>query len=233
MSCHVPFFGGLTATDLTAMLHDPFPDVSYIYHLDSVAGTLGYQSREGDFQGQLPLAPMLGTIGVAPAANEARTSLVPGPFGGNMDCLDVRSGTTVYLGVNVEGALLSIGDGHYRQGEGEACGSAIEGSMNSVLVVELLKGVWTRWPRMETDTHWSAVGSRGRWRTRGGSARSGWCAGSASCTGWTRWTLPLLSQISQAPLANVVDANYSVVAKVPKALLPAATAYRRHARAAA
>ena len=45
----------------------------------------------------------------------------------------MRAGTTCYLGVNVEGALFSIGDGHYRQGEGEVCGVAVEGAMDTVL----------------------------------------------------------------------------------------------------
>lgn len=58
---------------------------------------------------------MLGTVGLAPAANEVRSSLVPERFGGNMDTPEMRAGTTAYFGVNTEGALFSIGDGHYRQ----------------------------------------------------------------------------------------------------------------------
>jgi hypothetical protein len=54
-----------------------------------------------------------------------RSSLVPDAFGGNMDTPEMRAGTTCYLGVNVPGALLSLGDGHARQGEGETCGVAV------------------------------------------------------------------------------------------------------------
>ncbi len=67
---------------------------------------------------------MHGTVGVAPAAFEARSSLVPDAHSGNMDTPEMRAGVTCYLGVNVEGALLSLGDGHCRQGEGESCGVA-------------------------------------------------------------------------------------------------------------
>ena len=102
---------------------------------------------------------MLGTVGVAPAGGEVRSSLVPDRFGGNMDTPQMRAGATVFLGVNVEGALFSIGDGHYRQGEGEACGTAVEGAMTTTLIVELVKGGAPAWPRIEDDTHWMTVGS--------------------------------------------------------------------------
>ena len=161
-SATIPFFGGLTSTDRTVMLQEALPEVTWIYEVDSAAGTVGFQSHFGDFKVALPLAPMLGTVGVAPAGGEVRSSLVPERFGGNMDTPDMRAGTTVYLGVNVEGALFSIGDGHYRQGEGEACGTAVEGAMNSTIIVELIKGsrsIAPAWPRLETDDHWIVVGS--------------------------------------------------------------------------
>ena len=120
---------------------------------------VGFQSRFGDLEIALPIETMLGTVGVAPPAGEVRTSLVPERFGGNMDTPEMKVGTTVYLGVNVEGALFSIGDGHYRQGEGESCGTAVEGAMNSVIMVELLKGNAPLWPRLENDDYWMVVGS--------------------------------------------------------------------------
>ena len=55
--------------------------------------------------------------------------------------------------------MFSIGDGHYRQGEGEACGTAVEGAMTTTLIVELIKGDAPGWPRIEDDTHWMTVGS--------------------------------------------------------------------------
>ena len=90
---------------------------------------------------------MHGTVGVAPASMEARSSLVPEAHGGNMDTPEMRAGVTCFLGVNVEGALFSLGDGHCRQGEGESCGCAVEAAMDTVVILDLIKGVATPWPR--------------------------------------------------------------------------------------
>ena len=164
---------------------------------------------------------MLGTVGVAPAGGEVRSSLVPDRFGGNMDTPQMRAGSTVFLGVNVEGALFSIGDGHYRQGEGEACGTAVEGAMTSTLIVELVKGGAPGWPRIEDDTHWMTVGS---YRPM----EDAWRIGNAELVHWLAElyglhpmdAYQLLSQIAEVPVANVVDANYSVVVKAAKCYCP-------------
>jgi acetamidase/formamidase len=177
---------------------------------------------------------MLGTVGVAPAGREVRSSLVPDKFGGNMDTPEMRPGTTVYLGVNVEGALFSVGDGHYRQGEGESCGTAVEGAMDVTLVVELIKGGAPEWPRLEHDDDYVVVGSSR-------PLEDAWRASQVGMVGWLGElygldpldAYQLLTQISLSPLANVVDVNYSAVTKVPKQFLPAADAYggmHRHLR---
>lgn len=225
-SSTIPFFGGLTNTDRTAMLQPPLPERTWIYDLDRAAGTVGFRAQSSDLQVELPIDPMLGTVGLAPAGAEVRSSLVPDTFGGNMDTPEMRAGVTCFLGVNVEGALFSVGDGHYRQGEGEACGTAVEGAMDVTLVVDLVKGAAPAWPRIESDTHLMVVGSsrplEDAWR--------------ASQVDMIRWLgelyglddldgYQLLTQISEVPIANVVDANYSAVTKVDKRLLPAATAY--------
>ena len=158
-SAAIPFFGGMTSTDRVVTLQEPLPDTTWIYELDRDRGTVGFVARHSDHRIELPIEPMLGTVGVAPAGGEVRSSLVPDRFGGNMDTPQMRAGSTVFLGVNVEGAMFSIGDGHYRQGEGEACGTAVEGAMTSTLIVELLKGGAPGWPRIEDDTHWMTVGS--------------------------------------------------------------------------
>lgn len=225
-SAAIPFFGGLTSTDRTATLQDPLPDTTWIYEVDTARQTVGFQARFGDLAVELPLEPMLGTIGVAPPGGEVRSSLVPERFGGNMDSPEVKPGTTVYLGVNVEGGLFSLGDGHYRQGEGEACGTAVEGAMNSTIIVELIKGRAPAWPRLETDDHWMAVGSSR-------PMEDSWRIGQVEMVRWFEElhglhpmdAYQLLSQITEVPIANVVDANYSVVVKARKALLPAARAF--------
>ena len=148
------------------------PEQTWIYQLDRERGTVHFEAQRSSLSLELPLAPMLGTVGVAPPNREVRSSLVPDTFGGNMDTPEMKAGTTCFLGVNVEGALFSVGDGHYRQGEGESCGTAVEGAMDVTLIVELIKGgrrppgrAWST----TTTTPWSA--RPGRWRTRGGPAR--------------------------------------------------------------
>ncbi|MGB6583246.1 MAG: acetamidase/formamidase family protein, partial [Streptosporangiaceae bacterium] len=139
-STTVPLFGALTGTHLTALLQDPLPEVVWLWQLDAAARTCRFSARRSSFEVDLPMDPMHGTVGVAPANLEVRSALVPDAFGGNMDTPEMRTGVTCYLGVNVEGALLSLGDGHARQGEGETCGVAVECAMNTVLVVDLIKG---------------------------------------------------------------------------------------------
>lgn len=226
VSAAIPFFGGMTGTDRVVNLQQPLPDTTWIYELDRAASTVSFSARFSDLTLPLPLEPMLGTVGVAPAGGEVRTSLVPDRFGGNMDSPEVRAGATVYLGVNVEGALLSIGDGHYRQGEGEACGTAVEGAMTTTLIVDLIKGSAPAWPRVEDDHAWSTIGSSR-------PLEDSWRISNAELVRWigdlygldTMDAYQLLSQVSRAPIANVVDANYSVAVKAPKDLMPSATAY--------
>jgi acetamidase/formamidase len=71
---------------------------------------------------ELPLRPMLGCVGVAPARKEAISTAAPGAFGGNMDYAFMGAGVKLMLPVNEPGALLFLGDGHARQGEGEGGG---------------------------------------------------------------------------------------------------------------
>ena len=233
-SCTIPLFGGLTSTDRTATLQDPLPERTWIYEVDRARWTVAFQAQASELRLELPMDPMLGTVGVAPAAGEVRSSLVPDTFGGNMDSPEMRAGATCYLGVNVDGALFSVGDGHYRQGEGEACGTAVEGAMDVTLIVDLIKGGGPAWPRIETDDVLAVVGSsrplEDAWRV----SQVGMVTWLSELFGLDKLdAYQLLSQISLAPLANVVDANYSAVTKVVKALLPPAAAYHgmhRHLR---
>ena len=222
----IPFFGGLTSIPVSPTLQDALPERTWIYEYDSATETLGFSARGSDFHVALPANPMLGTVGVAPARREVRTSLVPDYFGGNMDTPEMAAGATCYLRVNVEGALFSLGDGHYRQGEGESCGTAVEGAMNVTAIVDLIKAAGPAWPRIENDTHLMCIGS-------GRPLEEAWRAGQVEMIGWLGElygldrldAYQLLSQISQVPIANVVDTNYSAVTKVDKRLLPVSPAY--------
>ena len=225
-SAAIPFFGGMTSTDRVVTLQDPLPDTTWIYELDRDRKTVAFAARHSDHRIELPVEPMLGTVGVAPAGGEVRSSLVPDRFGGNMDTPEMRAGSTVFLGVNVEGAMFSVGDGHYRQGEGEACGTAVEGAMTTTLIVELIKGRAPGWPRIENDSHLMTIGSSR-------PMEDSWRIGNAELVHWVGQlcglhpmdAYQLCSQIAQVPIANVVDANYSVVVKAAKTLIPGANAY--------
>ncbi|MDF2825907.1 MAG: Acetamidase/Formamidase, partial [Mycobacterium sp.] len=204
----IPFFGGLTSVPASPTLQAALPERTWIYEYDSAAKTLGFQAQGSDFYLDLPANPMLGTVGVAPGRREVRSSLVPDSFGGNMDTPEMAAGATCYLGVNVPGALFSLGDGHYRQGEGESCGTAVEGAMHVTAIVDLIKGGGPAWPRLETDTHLMCIGS-------GRPLEEAWRAGQVEMITWLGElygldrldAYQLLTQISQVPIANVVDTN--------------------------
>lgn len=138
-----------------------------------------------------------------------------------MDTPEIRRGSTVYLGVNVEGAMLSFGDGHARQSEGETCGVAVECAMDTVLVVDLIKGgPPTAWPRLEDDEFVMTTGSA---RPLEDACR----IALAELVSWVREVTglssmdayQLVSQTALTPVANVVDTNYTVVAKMAKRYL--------------
>jgi len=107
----------------------------------------------------LPIAPFFGSIGVAPPPLVGRiSSRPPGWHGGNLDNKDLVAGSVLYLPVHVPGALLSIGDGHALQGDGEVTGTALETSLRGTFELRVLKGQRLRWPRAETPTHYIAMG---------------------------------------------------------------------------
>jgi amidase len=78
----------------------------------------------------LPVAPMIGVIGVAPARGAILTG-TPGEHGGNMDCREIRAGSSVFLPINSDGALLAMGDIHALMGDGEVviCGAETAGEI--------------------------------------------------------------------------------------------------------
>src|SRR5262249_54082585 len=107
----------------------------------------------------LPMAPFFGSIGVAPSPLTGRvSSRPPGANGGNLDNKDLVAGSVLYLPVHARGALLSIGDGHARQGDGEVTGTAVETSLRGTIELRLRKGQRLRWPRAETPTAYIAMG---------------------------------------------------------------------------
>lgn len=237
VSAAFPLFGALTSTHETATLQDPLEERVWFYDIDLERWTATYRARNSDFVLDLPLDPMHGVVGVAPAGGEVRLVVTPSNHGGNMDTPEVRAGTTVYLPVNVPGALLAIGDGHARQGEGEVIGTGLECAMDSVIAVEVVKGAAPAWPRLEDDEHLMTTGSVRPLEDAFRISQKELVEWTSSLTGLDALdALQLVSQLGLAPAANVCDPNYTMVAKLPKWAIANAQAYggaHRRLRAAA
>lgn len=100
----------------------------------------------------VPLRPHFGTMGVAPAAPERVSSVPPGDHGGNVDNWRVGAGGRMFYPVQVPGALLSVGDPHVSQGDGEISGTALESSLNGLLRLTIRRDLPFTVPVLETST---------------------------------------------------------------------------------
>ncbi|MCO6186628.1 acetamidase/formamidase family protein [Rhizobium sp. L1K21] len=137
-TANIPGFG---------LLADQFPDTAlHIWNYDSV----GLRPALYGQHAQVPLKPFAGTIGNAPAERGKHSIIPPRRVGGNMDIRDLAAGSVLYLPVEVSGALLSVGDTHAAQGDGEVCGTAIESPMDAVMTIDLIKGANLKMPRFST-----------------------------------------------------------------------------------
>jgi acetamidase/formamidase len=232
VSSTFPHFGALTSTHTTATLQPPLEERVWRYDVDVAAGVVRYHARRSDLVVELPLDPMHGTVGVAPGAFEARVTLVPDVHGGNMDTPELRAGVTVYFGVNAPGALFAIGDGHARQGHGEVTGVAVEAAMRTTVVVDVIKGAATPWPRLESDAVLMSTGSARPLEDAYRISQHDLVGWTAELTGLDELdAYQLLGQAGEAAVANVCDPNYTMVAKVAKSYLGRPSAYGgAHAR---
>jgi acetamidase/formamidase len=216
-----PGFGALNSTSYTPMLHAPLPERIWFYDIDTRANTATFHALDSSYSVAIPMQPFLGCIGVAPAGGEARSSVVPAEFGGNMDAPEVRPGYTLYLPVNVSGALLFIGDGHAAQGDGEVAGTGIEVPLRVRLQVDVIKGRKFAWPRFENDTSLFAVGA---YRPLDDSLRIAftelvsWIHDAYGLSSLDAYEL--LSKVAKIHLTEMVDPNYVVIASIEKRFLP-------------
>lgn len=101
----------------------------------------------------VPLRPHFGTMGVAPAAPGRHSSIPPGDHGGNIDNWRIGAGGTMYYPVQVAGGLLSVGDPHVSQGDGEVSGTALEASLTGLLRISIARDVPFDVPTLDTATH--------------------------------------------------------------------------------
>jgi acetamidase/formamidase len=216
-----PGFGALNSTSYTPMLHPPLPEKIWFYPIDKASNTATFKALDSNFSVKIPLHPFFGCIGVAPAGGEARSSVVPAEFGGNMDAPEVSVGNTVYLPVNVAGALLFLGDGHAAMGDGEIAGTAIEVALTARVQVSVIKGRKIAWPRFENDSTIMAVGA---YRPLDDALRIaftelvGWIHSDYGLSNLDAYEL--LSKVAKIHLDEMVDPNYVVVASIDKKFLP-------------
>ena len=212
----------VAADSRTRMLNDPLPGRRFVWRLDRTrnVGTLDLP-RSASKSIEMPLRPMLGRLAVAPQGEEAFGGLWPGDFGGNMDTSDAREGTTVYLPIFHNGALFYFGDGHALQGDGEICGSGLETTMDVTLQFDLIKGRRIRWPRMEDAEDIMVAGSGRPLVDAFRIAQVELIEWLVAEYGFDRLeAYQVVSQGGHSRIANVVDPNYTVMAKFPKRLLP-------------
>jgi acetamidase/formamidase len=199
------------------------------WEIDVERGTARPQKAEGcidppeALQGlELPLAPMLGCFGVAPARGQAISTATSGPHGGNMDYRGFTEGVTAYFPVAVPGALLHVGDGHGTQGDGEIVGTGIETSFEVELTCRVHKGTPIRWPR----------GENGEFIFTVGNARPLDQAVQHATAEMLRWlgedygldlraASILMGQAVRYEVGNVFDPAYTAVCKMPRRLLRA------------
>jgi len=107
---------------------------------------------------KIPIRPMVGVIGTAPAGEPINNG-TPDKHGGNMDCKEIAVGAAIYLPVNVDGALLSMGDIHAVMADGEACGTGAEVSGEILVKVDVLKNCTRPTPFIENSTHYMPLAS--------------------------------------------------------------------------
>ena len=191
------------------------------WYVDAEAGTATLVKPE-TMLGRLtlPLAPMLGCFGVAPPGGQAISTGTSAEHGGNMDYRGFTSGVTVYFPVFVPGALISMGDGHALQGDGEIAGTGIEISFDVQFTVHLRKGKRIHWPRGENADYIFTVGN----------ARPLDQAVQHATTEMIRWLREdygldpvgasiLMGQCVEYDLGNMFDPAYTMVCKLSKPVL--------------
>jgi amidase len=208
VSAFIPYFGGLTSTRFTRTLQEPLPEKVWVYALRDGWLSCGPRLR-------FPWRPFTGTIGTAPEL-EAISALTPFDHGGNMDVPDTKPGNTVYLPVRVPGAYFFTGDCHAGQGDGELCGVALEITAKVTVQLDLIKNKPIAWPRIESPDELMATGSA---RPMEDAARIAYTelVGWLVELGWDRWeAYEALTQIGRLHVGNMVDTNYTLVAKIAK-----------------
>jgi len=204
-------------SDLAVKMKDGGKQVRW--HLDAQHGVANTE-KPGEHLARyaVPLRPMLGCVAAAPnSAQAAPGAGDSGRWGGNMDFNEIVEGATVYLPVNVPGALLYVGDGHAAQGDGELNGNALETSMDVEFTVDVIPKKQIMAPRVESATHIMAMGL-------GGSLDDAFRTATANMAQWLtdeyKLTPSELAQVlgtsAEYKVSEVADRNAGIVLKINK-----------------
>ena len=211
-TCLPPFFGGLTSTNKSPSLQSPLPEIVRKVHITEQDVIWSDRMR-------FPYEPFIGTIGTSPELDSIN-SLTPESHGGNMDLPDVRPQNTIYLPIRAPGALLFVGDCHATQGDGELCGVAIEFATKTTIKVDLVKNWTIEWPRIESDEFIMSVGSSRPMEDAAKIAYADLISWMEKDYGFDRYDAYfILSQIGRLRVANMVDPNYTIGARIDKGYL--------------
>ncbi len=204
-------------SDWAVKMKDGFKNVRW--HLDLANGIASPEKpAEHLTHYSVPVRPMLGCVAVAPGSTQAPPGTGDsGRYGGNMDFNEITEGATVYLSVNVPGALLYFGDGHAVQGDGELNGNALETSMDVEVTVNVIANKHVPGPRVESQTHLMAMGLAG-------SLDDAFREATANMASWLTDEYKLtpsevaqvLGTASEYKVSEVADRNAGMILKINK-----------------
>lgn len=171
---------------------------------------------------KIPIDPMIGVIGVAPAEEDGDwTTDTPWKHGGNMDTTDIKEGNTLYLPVNQKGGLLALGDCHAVMGDGELCFTGLEIPALVTLQVDVIKNKKINWPIIENDKETMIIAS-------GKTIDEAIYTGTDEAVKFLIKGLDfdwedayvLASLIVDLRISQVVDPTMTIRAAIPKEILP-------------
>jgi len=211
-----------TALETGTLLEQAKSDNGFTaWKIDAAAGTASVINPDGKLAPfTIKLSPMLGCVGVAPSHDETLGSGHLGAFGGNMDSPEIREGVTLYFPVFQPGALFYLGDGHAEQGDGELPGQGLETSMDVQFTVDLIPNISLGQMRVENKDFVMVMGTGGTVDAAMRSATSGmsrWLAATYHLNAHD--IAAVLGTEMKYEIAEVVDSEYDVVAKVSKEAL--------------
>ncbi|MDB5526632.1 MAG: putative acetamidase/formamidase protein [Rhizobium sp.] len=215
---------GFTRSVVAANVIDPEavrdlpPREMTIWAIDRGALTVRLSEPASGLEGfVLPLAPMIGCFGVAPALGQAISTATSGEYGGNMDYRRFGPGTTVWFPVSAPGALFFLGDCHAVQGDGEIVGTGVETTFEVTVRLTVEKAARLVWPHGETADDILTIGN----------ARPLDQALQHATTEMLNWLTSdygldkraashLLGQVVRYDIGNVFDPAYTIACRVAK-----------------